>query len=134
MKAILVKTSGEVTAIELPREGAHTTINELVGGWFDCVNDYEMGVTAYVHDEGLLIDLPTNNIMSLLFRRVLAGDAVLVGIADDEGYDTDVASDFMTEHFANMALEASHDLELGLALNNHRESMDFTPVVTEWKD
>jgi hypothetical protein len=134
MKAVLVKTSGEVTAIELPREGAHTTINELVGGWFDCVNDYEMGVTAYVHDEGLLIDLPTNNIMSLLFRRVLAGDAVLVGIADDEGYDTDVASDFMTEHFANMALEASHDLELGLALNNHRESMDFTPVVTEWKD
>jgi hypothetical protein len=134
MKAVLVKTSGEVTAIELPREGAHTTINELVGGWFDCVNDYEMGVTAYVHDEGLLIDLPTNNIMSLLFRRVLAGDAVLVGVADDEGYDTDVASDFMTEHFANMALEASHDLELGLALNNHRESMDFTPVVTEWKD
>ena len=134
MKAVLVKTSGEVTAIELPREGAHTTINELVGGWFDCVNDYEMGVTAYVHDEGLLIDLPTNNIMSLLFRRVLAGDAVLVGIADDEGYDTDVASDFMTEHFANMALEASHDLELSLMINNNRESMDFTPVVTEWKD
>ncbi len=37
----------------------HTVINELVGGWFDCVNDWEMGVTAYVHDEGLLIDLPT---------------------------------------------------------------------------
>ena len=134
MKAVLVKTSGEVTAIDLPREGAHTVINELVGGWFDCVNDWEMGVTAYVHDEGLLIDLPTNNMASLLFHRVLAGDVVLVGIADDEGFDTNVPSDFMTEHFANMALEASHDLELSLSINNHREGMDLTPVVTEWKD
>ena len=134
MKAVLVKTSGEVTAIDLPREGAHTTINELVGGWFDCVNDWEMGVTAYVHDEGLLIDLPTNNMASLLFHRVLAGDVVLVGIADDEGYDTNVPSDFMTEHFANMALEASHDLDVSLAINKYREGMDFTPVVTEWKD
>jgi hypothetical protein len=134
MKAVLVKTSGEVTAIDLPREGAHTVIHELVGGWFDCVNDYEMGVTAYVHDEGLLIDLPTNNITSLLFRRILAGDAVLVGVADDEGYDSDVPSDFMTEHFANMALEASHDFELSLNLNNGRESMDLTPVITEWRN
>lgn len=134
MKAVLVKTSGEVTTIDLAREGAHTVINELVGGWFDCVNDWEMGVTAYVHDEGLLINLPTNNMASLLFRKVLAGDVVLVGIADDEGYDTNVPSDFMTEHFANMALEASHDVELSLSINNHRESMDFTPVVTEWKD
>ena len=134
MKAVLVKTNGEVTTVELPREGAHTVINELVGGWFDCVNDWEMGVTAYVHDEGLLIDLPTNNMASLLFRRVLAGDVVLVGIADDEGYDTNVPSDFMTEHFANMALEASHDLELSLSINNHREGMDLTPVVMEWKD
>jgi hypothetical protein len=134
MKAVLVKTSGEVTAIDLPREGAHTVIHELVGGWFDCVNDYEMGVTAYVHDEGLLIDLPTNNMVSLLFRRVLAGDAVLVGVADDEGYDTDAPSDFMTEHFANMALEASHDLELGVMINNSRANMDLTPVITEWKD
>lgn len=134
MKAVLVKTSGEVTAIDLPREGAHTVINELVGGWFDCVNDWEMGVTAYVHDEGLLIDLPTNNMASLLFHRVLAGDVVLVGIADDEGFDTNVPSDFMTEHFANMALEASLNTDVSLALNKYREGMDFTPVVTEWKD
>lgn len=134
MKAVLVKTSGEVSIIDLAREGAHTVINELVGGWFDCVNDWEMGVTAYVHDEGLLIDLPTNNIASLLFHRVLAGDVVLVGIADDEGYDTDVPSDFMTAHFANMALEASLDTDVSLALNKYREGMDFTPVVTEWKD
>jgi hypothetical protein len=134
MKALLVKTSGEVTALELPRDGAHTVIHELVGGWFDCVNDYEMGVTAYVHDEGLLIDLPTNNAVSLLFRRILAGDAVLVGLADDEGYDTDVPSKFMTDHFANMVLDASQDLEVSLTLNNSRESMDLTPVITEWKD
>jgi len=134
MKAVLVKTSGEITAIELPRDGAHTVIHELVGGWFDCVNDYEMGVTAYVHDEGLLIDLPTNNIASLLFHRVLAGDVVLVGIADDEGYDTNVPSDFMTAHFANMALEASLDTDVSLSLNKYREGMDLTPVVTEWKD
>jgi hypothetical protein len=134
MKALLVKTSGEVTALELPRDGAHTVIHELVGGWFDCVNDYEMGVTAYVHDEGLLIDLPTNNAVSLLFRRILAGDAVLVGLADDEGYDTDVPSKFMTDHFANMVLDASQDLEVSLTLNNSRESMDLTPVITEWRD
>ena len=134
MKALLVKTSGEVTALELPRDGAHTVIHELVGGWFDCVNDYEMGVTAYVHDEGLLIDLPTNNAVSLLFRRILAGDAVLVGLADDEGYDTDVPSKYMTDHFANMVLDASQDFEVSLTLNNSRESMDLTPVITEWKD
>jgi hypothetical protein len=134
MKALLVKTSGEITALELPRDGAHTVIHELVGGWFDCVNDYEMGVTAYVHDEGLLIDLPTNNIISALFHRVLAGDALLVGVADDEGYDTNVPSDFMTEHFANMALEASHDLGLSLTLSNMRENMNLTPVITEWRD
>jgi hypothetical protein len=134
MKALLVKTSGEITALELPRDGAHTVIHELVGGWFDCVNDYEMGVTAYVHDEGLLIDLPTNNAVSLLFRRILAGDAVLVGLADDEGYDTDVPSKYMTDHFANMVLDASQDFEASLTLNNSRESMDLTPVITEWKD
>jgi hypothetical protein len=134
MKALLVKTSGEITALELPRDGAHTVIHELVGGWFDCVNDYEMGVTAYVHDEGLLIDLPTNNAVSLLFRRILAGDAVLVGLADDEGYDTDVPSKYMTDHFANMVLDASQDFEVSLTLNNSRESMDLTPVITEWKD
>jgi hypothetical protein len=33
-----------------------------------------------------------------------------------------------------MALEASHDLELGTMINNSRESMDLTPVVTEWRD
>jgi hypothetical protein len=93
-----------------------------------------MGVTAYVHDEGLLIDLPTNNIISALFHRVLAGDALLVGVADDEGYDTNVPSDFMTEHFANMALEASHDLGLSLTLSNMRENMNLTPVITEWRD
>ena len=134
MKAVLVKTSGEVTAIDIPREGAHTVIHDLIGGYFDCVSDYDLGVTAYVHDEGLLINLPTNNATSVLFSRVLAGDAVLVGLADDEGYDTEVPSKFMTEQFSNMVLDASHDWELSLVLSNDRENMDLTPIITEWRN
>jgi hypothetical protein len=134
MKALLIKTSGETTAIELPRDGAHTVIHDLIGGYFDCVSDYDLGLTAYVHDEGLLINLPTNNTTSVLFGRVLAGDAVLVGLADDEGYDTEVPSKFMTEHFANMVLEASQDWELSLVLSNNREDMDLTPTITEWRN
>jgi hypothetical protein len=74
-------------------------IASTVGGLMEAVDLYDLGVTIYVNESGLLQHLPFNSRASFLWwyhvprirrRSMLVGDAVIVGLPDEEGADTDV--------------------------------------------
>ena len=101
-KAILVMASGDVEEIE--SEWGVSEINNAVGGFFDLVRFGKLPFIAYVHDEGKLIDLPENKIVTSIWydsgQRILlgdyiAGDALLIGDVDVEGNDTSVPDDLI---------------------------------------
>ena len=76
-----------IRALIIPAEGMPSTtlvaqpagdfINATVGGWFDCVRSDRFH--GYVNDTGLIDGLPFNPIASIMFGRVLCGDAILFG-------------------------------------------------------
>lgn len=85
-KALLIKTTGELEVTNLPEENAYDRLNELCGGWLDCVRLDD--VVGYVNDEGLLIGLTPNVFASALFGQPLVGDCVVVGSLNESGeYD-----------------------------------------------
>jgi hypothetical protein len=84
----------------------HRDIQEQVGGVFDVVvtkvsstpdpddDPDAFDLVAYVHDEGLLLDLPMNERACMVFRRQVVGDVVLLsgtnptsGDSDGDNYD-----------------------------------------------
>lgn len=65
----------------------HTDINNLVGGWFDCVRSHDGSFVGYVNDTGLLDGLPINPIATALFGTIISGSCVIVGCYDDTGYN-----------------------------------------------
>ena len=74
-------------------------LQDGVGGWIEPVRLYDgkgnSYATAYVDDEGLLKSKPMNHIggaLSFLLGNnpMLAGDMVIVGNADNDGWDTDI--------------------------------------------
>lgn len=78
-------------------------IGEAVGGLMEAVDLPKLGITMYVNDSGLVERLPLNRratwllwqqVRSAWDRTYLVGDVVLVGLADDEGEDTSLPSDF----------------------------------------
>lgn len=113
-KAIIVKTTGEIVHLELQEEKAYLAIRDAVGGTIDAVSDGEL--CCYVHDEGLIIGLPVNAIVSVIFKRPLVGDAVLVGALNEEGeYDGenhDVPYYYRTNVFAENAVYAANQPQL----------------------
>jgi hypothetical protein len=75
-----------------------TEIQSLVGGHFDavrlsCHDDSgkykDFVLLGYVHDEGLLLNLPLNPMASMLFSRHIAGDVVLVNGTNPETHQYD---------------------------------------------
>lgn len=80
----------------------HKSIQQYVGGWFDCVRtpykaseflmetDDDFIAVGYVHDEGLILDLPLNKMATMMFRQELRGDVVVVsGTSPSGDYDGD---------------------------------------------
>jgi hypothetical protein len=124
MKSVLIKTTGEVQVIERDRDD-YKMIGRLVanGEAFDVVSFEEFSI--YVDDCGLINGSPTNNFASFISNRIIAGDVLLAGPCDKDGWDTDCDSVFTTEEFAKhiafMNGEADEDLE------KIRESLDLTP-------
>ena len=97
MKAILIKTNGECLLSER-EHWKYEDIRDAVGGWIECVslkNDGDM----YINEEGKLIDLPVNDVATLLadhfgYRRqffdLIVGDAIIFGPVNNEGENTEV--------------------------------------------
>jgi len=70
-----------------------------VDGWIEAVDLHDLGVTIYVNEEGRVRHLPFNSRASFLWwyhvpaarqKALLAGNAVVVGLTDRNGDNTDV--------------------------------------------
>lgn len=76
-----------------------TDYQDAINGYIEAVRLYDYNgieiACAYVDDEGLLKQLPLNpmgSAISFLFGNTpyLAGNIVIVGKTDNQGYDTDI--------------------------------------------
>lgn len=70
-----------------------------VDGWIEAVDLHDLGVTIYVNEEGRVRQLPFNSRASFLWwyhvpvarqKALLAGSAVVVGLPDRNGENTEV--------------------------------------------
>ena len=107
VSGILLKAGDGQEPIPVPVTD-HVSISEYVGGHFDAVTenykaseflletDDEFTAVGYCHDEGLIIGLPLNKLATMVFRRELRGDVVVVsgtsptGEYDGDNYDVPV--------------------------------------------
>jgi hypothetical protein len=133
-KALHITSEGECLPLFLDEDTAHIAINEIVGGWFDSVNEGNLGIVGYINDEGLLIGLPMNAVASALFGRPLAGDCVVIGALNEQGeYDGenhDVPAFVWSEHFANLVKTVRTDGEYANWLTDWASDDDnFAPKV-----
>ncbi|NEM90901.1 DUF3846 domain-containing protein [Galbitalea soli] len=96
-----------VTGIFVPSKGEPqlrefrglSDYQRAVGGLIEAVEVAALGITVYVNEEGLLRQLPSNILVTLLClkwspelgpRSELVGNAVIVGSPDASGAATDV--------------------------------------------
>lgn len=122
--------------------GNHTHINELVGGHFDAISfnfdpalfdlaEYGLDgadgtpfvAVGYVHDEGILLDLPINPMASVVFQREICGPCVLVSGTSASG-EYDGENHDIPEWFANAVFQGGlHDVSRQL-MNQAEEASD----------
>lgn len=98
MKALVVRTDNSMELIE--QEWNYEQINKAVGGWIEAINfGKHDDHFAYINEEGKLLGLPTNELVTsywyesgtrVLIGDYIAGDAVVFGEIDEEGNNTDV--------------------------------------------
>lgn len=71
----------------------------VVGGWIEPVDITALGVTVYVHEEGLMLNLPFNPRATFLWwyfvpaarqKAMLVGPALITGLPNRSGESTDV--------------------------------------------
>ena len=73
----------------------HKSLQEHIGGHFDVVrcdmgHPEKIAILGYVHDEGLLLDLPMNYLATALFKQHIVGDVVVTwGLSPNGHYDGD---------------------------------------------
>lgn len=135
-KALLIKATGEVEQLTLPKDDAYEIIKDAVGGWIDTARTDE--IVAYVHDEGLLIGLRVNAVCSLLFNRPLVGDIVLVGqlneYGETDGYDHDLPEQFLDQRFLGLAHDMNSDEIIVEKLTKTVAEMDLSPKMFSLTD
>ena len=128
---LLIKTTGEIEPTEIPSENGHLVLNELCGGWIDCVRNED--IVGYVNDEGLLIGLEPNILASIIFGRPLVGDCVIVGSLSQDGeYDGenhDIPKEFLSSAFRGIAEVLLANEEVTDRIKNLITNVDLTPKV-----
>jgi hypothetical protein len=136
-KALFIPATGEPRTIILPKENAHKTIHELIGGWFDCVSLSDE-VVMYVHDEGLLIGLDPNVTASTLYGNPIAGDVLLVGTlnaqGERDGYDYDLPEFMFEPTFVARVNEVNSNPIHREIISLYMAQMDLTPRITTLTD
>lgn len=102
MKALIVTHDGDVNVLD--SEFNYEEIRDVVGGYIEAVyfgpdNDHFF---AYINEEGKMLDLPENEIVTrfwynsgarILIGDYIAGNAIFFGEVDDNGDQTDVPQD-----------------------------------------
>lgn len=91
MKALVIRTTGEVETVEFTESTALATLQEGVGGWVQAI-DLSDTLTLWVNEEGKLANLPHNLFGQVLwndrfgyYTDYIVGDIVLTGGTDAEG-------------------------------------------------
>lgn len=134
--ALLIKTTGEVEVTTVPEDNGYQVLNELCGGWIDCVRNDD--IVGYVNDEGLLIGLDANVLASILFGRPLVGDVVVLGALSEEGeYDGenhDVPEQYLSDRFREVASAMLADERVTELVKATIADIDLTPKVTTLTD
>lgn len=101
MRALRIPTEADdpITTLEVRQLEDYQA---AVGGWIEPVDIAELGVTIYVHEEGLVLGLPFNPRATFLWwyfvpearqKAMLVGPALIVGLPDRSGESTDIPSD-----------------------------------------
>jgi hypothetical protein len=83
--------------------GRPEDLSALVGDMTEGVDLVKLGITVYVDESGLVKRLPFNSRATFLWWHdrqtagdaILVGNAVIVGLWDDDGNDTDVPAETM---------------------------------------
>lgn len=67
-------------------------MQQMVGGWLEAAPIFDPRLTMYCNEEGKILRLPVNIVATLMLdprvEDVIAGDVLVVGGPDHEGYDT----------------------------------------------
>lgn len=86
--AVIVDPDGTVRKAQI--ENSLGAFQAVVGGYIEGVFDPDH--TVYLNEDGMSLRLPVNQRITehLDWPRSLLGTALIVGPADEEGYDTDV--------------------------------------------
>lgn len=99
MRAVVIEgESQETRIIDIPREGALKPLQEAVGGWVECVSLPANGFDLWLNEEGKIMGLLTNEAATRIWESeygatdVMAGNVVITGPADDEGYITGLSA------------------------------------------
>ena len=102
MKVVRIAPDGDMQIAEFPDEESSKKINELVGGYFDCISLPRLGLDLWVHDEGLLLGMELNIFAQALWEGEhgipgghIVGPVVITGLADNEGFTTSVPESFV---------------------------------------
>jgi hypothetical protein len=136
-KALFIPATGDTRIITLPTENAHTTLHELIGGWFDCVALADE-VVMYVHDEGLLLGLEANVTASSLYGNPIAGDVVLVGAlnpqGERDGYDYDLPEFLLDPEFHARVTDVNNNESYRALIGERIANMDLTPKFRAMSD
>lgn len=92
MKAVIIRTDDSRELVEFTRETEYQMLSDAVGGYIERVPLPNLGVDMWVNEEGKINCLEYNLNATLLWidswgdTDWTAGDAVLTGGADEEGY------------------------------------------------
>lgn len=97
MRGLIIQTNGEKKIVEFTRETEYETLRQAVGGYIEVV--YLNNLLMWVNEEGKIHNLPPNPIATLMMlekgiRDIIAGDVIITGPADSEGYCTGIPDCF----------------------------------------
>ena len=91
--------SDTAASLELRKFDGLADYQAAVGGWVEAVTIPSLGITIYVNEEGLPKHLPFNaratflwahHVPEVRLNAMVVGDAVIVGLPNEAGEDTDV--------------------------------------------
>ena len=91
--AIVIKSDGTIGSVAFDEKQDPEMLARTIGGWLQVVPFPDFNVEMWMHEEGKLIGLPVNRTATKLWQKqygatdVIVGDVVLLGGADDEGYN-----------------------------------------------
>ena len=90
MKALHIKTTGQVQVVEFENDTCYQTLSAGVGGYIECVALSEQ-MDLWCNEDGKVDGLPFNPLATRIFHHAhktsdfIVGDAVITGGIDDEG-------------------------------------------------